>query len=78
MVLGTFTRLFGETTEALRLQAAIFGTLSILAAYALTRLLWGRRPALIAAALLATYHFHIHFSRNAMNNIYDALFSMLI
>ncbi|CAG0932973.1 hypothetical protein TFLX_02833 [Thermoflexales bacterium] len=78
MVLGTFTRLFGETTEALRLQAAIFGTLSILATYALTRLLWGRRPALIAAALLATYHFHIHFSRNAMNNIYDALFSMLI
>ncbi|HSD84107.1 MAG TPA: glycosyltransferase family 39 protein, partial [Anaerolineae bacterium] len=78
MVLGTFTRLFGETIEALRLQAALFGTLSILATYALTRLLWGHRPALIAAALLATYHFHIHFSRNAMNNIYDALFSMLI
>ncbi len=78
MVLGVFTRLFGETTEAIRLQAAIFGTLSILAAYALTRLLWGRRPALIAAALLATYHFHIHFSRNAMNNIYDTVFSMMI
>ena len=78
MVLGVFTRLFGETTEAIRLQAAIFGTLSILATYALTRLLWGRRPALIAAALLATYHFHIHFSRIAMNNIYDAVFSMLI
>jgi Dolichyl-phosphate-mannose-protein mannosyltransferase len=78
MVLGAFTRLFGETVEAIRLHAVIFGTLSILATYAVTRLLWGRRPALIAAALLATYHFHIHFSRNAMNNIYDALFAMLI
>ena len=78
MVLGLFTRVLGETIEAIRLHAAIFGTLSILATYALTRLLWGHRPALIAAALLATYHFHIHFSRNAMNNIYDALFSMLI
>lgn len=78
MVLGVFTRLFGETVEAIRLHAVIFGTLSILATYAVARLLWGRRPALIAAALLATYHFHIHFSRNAMNNIYDALFSVLI
>jgi hypothetical protein len=78
MVLGLFTRVFGETIEAIRLHAVIFGTLSILATYALTRLLWGHRPALIAAALLATYHFHIQFSRNAMNNIYDALFSMLI
>jgi hypothetical protein len=78
MVLGVFTRVFGETVEAVRLHAVIFGTLSILATYAVARLLWGRRPALIAAALLATYHFHIHFSRNGMNNIYDALFSMLI
>ncbi|HTP07961.1 MAG TPA: glycosyltransferase family 39 protein, partial [Anaerolineae bacterium] len=78
MVLGTFMRMFGETIEAIRLHAVIFGTLSILATYAVARLLWGRRPALIAAALLATYHFHIHFSRNAMNNIYDALFGMLI
>ncbi len=78
MVLGLFTRVLGETIEAIRLHAMIFGTLSVLATYALARLLWGHRPALIAAALLATYHFHIHFSRNAMNNIYDALYSMLI
>jgi 4-amino-4-deoxy-L-arabinose transferase-like glycosyltransferase len=78
MVLGAFTRLLGESVEAIRLHGVIFGTLSILAAYALTCLLWGRRPALIAAALIAAYHFHVHFSRNAMNNIYDALFSMLI
>ncbi len=78
MVLGAFTRLFGETIVAIRLHAVIAGTLSVLATYALARLLWGRRAGLIAAALLATYHFHLQFSRNAMNNIYDALFSMLV
>jgi hypothetical protein len=78
MVLGVFMRVFGETTEAIRLHAVIAGTLSVLATYAVARLLWNRRIGLIAAALLATYHFHIQFSRNAMNNIYDALFAMLV
>ena len=41
----------GLEREAIRLHAAIFGTLSVLVIYALTRLLWGHRPALIAAAL---------------------------
>jgi Dolichyl-phosphate-mannose-protein mannosyltransferase len=76
LALGAFTRVLGETVEAIRWSAAVFGTLSILAAYAVTRLLWGRRPALIAAALLAAYHFHLHFSRSALNNIYDTLFFM--
>jgi hypothetical protein len=78
MVLGVFTRVFGETIEAIRLHAVIAGTLSVLATYAVARLLWNHRTGLIAAALLTTYHFHIQFSRNAMNNIYDALFTMLI
>ncbi|NTU65899.1 MAG: phospholipid carrier-dependent glycosyltransferase, partial [Chloroflexi bacterium] len=76
LVLGTWTRLLGETIEAIRWQSVLFGTLSVLAAYALTRLLWGRRPALIAASLLAAYHFHIHFSRSALNDIYDTFFFM--
>jgi 4-amino-4-deoxy-L-arabinose transferase-like glycosyltransferase len=42
------------------------------------RLLWNRRAAWLAAALLAASHLSIHFSRNAMNNIYDALFLPLV
>ena len=79
MMLGTFTRLFGESAGGDQTaQGVFFGALSVLATYAFARLLWGRRPALIAAALLAAYHFHIHFSRNAMKNIYDTLFATLI
>ena len=78
MILGIFMRLFGETVEGIRLHSVLFGALTIVTTYALARLLWGRRVAIIAAALLAAYHYHIHFSRSAMMNTYDTLFLTLI
>ncbi len=78
MILGFFMRLFGETVEGIRLHSVLFGTLTIVTTYSLARLLWGRRVAVIAAALLATYHYHIHFSRSALVNTYDTLFLTLI
>lgn len=78
MILGAFMRLFGETVEGIRLHSVLFGTLSIVTTFALARAMWGRRVALMAAALLATYHFHIQFSRSAMANIYDTLFLTLV
>lgn len=78
MILGSFVRLIGETVEGIRLHSVLFGTLSVVTTFALARALWGRRVALIAAALLATYHFHIQFSRSAMANIYDTLFLTLV
>jgi len=77
MILGIFMRLFGETAEGIRLHSVLFGALTIITTYALARALWGRRVAIIAAALLATYHFHIHFSRSAMMNTSDTLFLTL-
>lgn len=77
-VIAIFMCAFGQTIEAIRLPSVLFGTLSILAAWAVVRYVWGKRPALIAAALLATFHFHIHFSRNALNNIYDPMFVLLV
>jgi len=77
-VMAAFMRALGQSVEVIRLHSALAGVLSVLATYALARQLWGGRVALIAAALLATYHYHIHFSRNAMNNVYDALFLVLI
>jgi len=78
LITGGFINLFGSTTEAMRLPSALAGTLMVLAAYAVVRQLWGRRAALIAAALLAAYSHNIHFSRLGFNSIYDPLFSMLI
>jgi len=77
-IIGVFIRLFGPTLLAMRLSSVIAGTLSIVATYAVVRELWGRRAALIAAALLATFHHHLAYSRVGFNSIDDPLFSMLI
>lgn len=77
-IIGLFIQLFGPTMLAVRLSSVIAGTLSIIAVYAVVRELWGRRPALIAAALLATCHHHLHFSRVGFNSIDDPMFTMLI
>ena len=70
-------RLFGATVFALRLSSALVGTCTVPLLYAFARRLWDRRVALCAAALLTTYHFHVHYSRLGLNNIEDALFAVL-
>jgi hypothetical protein len=64
-LVGWFLDTFGVTPAALRLPSAIGGTLAILATYLLARELFGRRPALLAAALLALSHAAIQYSRIA-------------
>lgn len=55
--------LFGSNPFSLRLVAALGGSFAILAVYLLARQISGPRVALIAAALIAISHSHIHFSR---------------
>jgi hypothetical protein len=69
--------LFSPNLLALRLPSAIFGTLTVLALYALARTLFGWRTGLVAALILATLPAHIHFSRLGINNIADPLFGVL-
>ncbi len=61
----------GQTTEALRVPSAVVGGLTVLVTYLVTRAMFGHRPALLASVLLAFSHFHIHFSRLGLNNIWD-------
>jgi len=70
---GLFIRLFGTTVTALRLSSAIPGALTVAAAYVLVRAAFGNRAAWSAAIFLGTLHFHVHFSRIALNNIWDGL-----
>lgn len=67
-------RLFGPTTEALRLPSALIGALTVVGLYAYARDAFGRGVALAASTYLAAFHFHIHFSRIGLNNIWDGLF----
>ena len=66
--------LLGNTTAALRIPSAIAGALTIGAIYLSGRTMFDKRTGLIAALALTGFHFHIHFSRIGLNNIWDGLF----
>jgi len=66
--------LWGNTMFGLRILWAVVGTATLPILYALTRQLFDRRTALVATAFLATYHYHIHYSRLGSNQVADALF----
>ena len=71
-------RLFGHTISALRSTSALVGALSVLALYWYVRNAYDRITAFFAAAYLTTFHYHIHFSRLALNNVWDGLFVVLV
>jgi hypothetical protein len=72
-VLWISMRLFGETIGGLRAANSIAGSLAVAATYLAVAQVSGRRPALFAGLMLIGYHYHIHWSRLALNNIWDTL-----
>ncbi len=76
LVWGVSMRVFGETVAGVRAISALIGTASVLTTFLLARKIWGRlgdRIAWLAALVLAVGHYHLHFSRLAVNNIADSL-----
>lgn len=69
--------LLGNTMFALRLPWALVGTVTVLITFWLVTRLKGLTLGLMTAALLATYHYHIHFSRLGSNQIADPFFAAL-
>lgn len=67
-------RLLGDGIVGLRLPWAVVGVLTVLGTYLLVRRLFDRPLAVLTAFLLATYHFHIHYSRLGSNQVADPLF----
>ena len=55
--------LFGRTAFAIRVVSAMLGTLTVPAAYAAAKELYGRRVALVAAFFTATTFWHVNLSR---------------
>lgn len=70
--------LFGQTAAALRITSAIVGGLTVAATYLIGRVFYGHRSGIYAAIFLAGFHFHIHFSRLGLNNIWDGLSYVLV
>ena len=71
-------RALGHSITALRIPSVVAGSLAILAAYAAIAAIDSRRIAILAATVMTTYHFHIHWSRLALNNIWDTLWVPLL
>lgn len=69
--------IWGHATEALRIPSALVGSLTVVALYWLVRALFDRPTAILAAAYLLASHYHIHFSRIGLNNVYDGLFAVV-
>lgn len=69
--------LFGESLNGLRTLSALFGALCVPVVYAIGRIGWGRWAGVAAAWLLAVSHFHIQYSRIALNNIQSVWFTAL-
>jgi hypothetical protein len=67
-------RFLGHTTPALRIPSAIIGAFTVVALYFVVKAIINRRAALISSLLLAFSHYHIHFSRIGLNNIWDGFF----
>ena len=77
LLIGVSTVLLGKTLLAARLPSMIFGALTVPALYLLGRELFNRRVALVAALFMLGWAYHAHFSRLALNQAGDPLFTTL-
>ncbi len=65
--------IFGYSVFSIRIVSAIAGIFSVLATYLVVRVFDNKQTAIMSAALLTTYHYHIQWSRVALNNIWDTV-----
>jgi 4-amino-4-deoxy-L-arabinose transferase-like glycosyltransferase len=70
-------RLFGVSTQAMRLASVAAGLITVAAAYLTGRELFGRRMGLAAAFLLAASRWDINWSRIALHGVTTPMFELL-
>ncbi|MGD2145607.1 MAG: glycosyltransferase family 39 protein [Anaerolineae bacterium] len=68
----------GRSPGAVRLAAAVCGALTVPATYAMARVWFNRRVALLSAATLATMFWHVHLSRIGFRAVALPLMSALM
>jgi 4-amino-4-deoxy-L-arabinose transferase-like glycosyltransferase len=70
--------IFGRTVAAVRLASVLEGVLTVLFVYLAAKEAFGKRVALIAAAVLAFLPVHMHFSRTGFNTILFSFYASLL
>jgi 4-amino-4-deoxy-L-arabinose transferase-like glycosyltransferase len=68
----------GNSITGLRLPSALAGAAAVAATFLAVSVLENRRIAWLTALLMAFYHYHIHWSRLALNNVWDTLWVPVI
>lgn len=76
-ILALPVRLLGASVLSVRLLSPLVGAATVVATYAIGRRLWNERVGLVAAVLLAGSHYHLHFSRLGLTNVWDPLLTLL-
>jgi len=71
-------KLLGTSVLSARLPTALLGAATVPLLYLMLREMFDRRVALIGAAFVAVFHFHVHYSRIAFNNAGDAFVAVLV
>ncbi len=69
---------FGQTIFGLRFPWALYGTLTVPLTFFVVKRVHGPRLGLVVAALVALYHFHIHYSRLGSHQVGDPFFMVLM
>lgn len=72
-ILRLTTFIGGYSVSVERISSVLAGTLAVPALYFMVRQFANKRTALIAAVILAGYHYHVQWSRIALNNIWVTL-----
>jgi 4-amino-4-deoxy-L-arabinose transferase-like glycosyltransferase len=70
--------LLGQTILAVRILSIIAGSLTVVGVYFVGCAMFGERTGLFSALFLASFHFHIHFSRIGLNNIWDSMWFVVV
>jgi hypothetical protein len=70
-------QLLGSGPVAVRALSALFGAVTVPLLYLVGRRLWSEAIGLVAALLLAGSHWHLHYSRVGMTNVWEPFFLLL-
>ncbi len=70
-------KLLGPGVVAARLLSALFGAATAPLLYFVGRRLWSEAVGITAALLLAGSHWHLHYSRLGMTNVWEPFFLLL-
>ncbi|MHC1741318.1 MAG: ArnT family glycosyltransferase [Anaerolineaceae bacterium] len=73
-----FIALLGQSIPGLRILTGLIGALTVGASYLLGKELFSHKVGLYTAICMVGFAFHVHFSRIALNNIWDGLSFCLV